>query len=377
MVKLEQYGVTNEGRPLLPATISSTENNGRMEAIRQNNLRLAGVGDKGTPDENMPAIVWLSYNVHGNEASSTEAAMKTIYYLVNPANSKPIEWLQHVVVMIDPCINPDGRDRYVNWFNSVVGDNYNVDAQAREHREPWPGGRTNHYNFDLNRDWAWQTQVESEQRMKKYNTWLPQVHVDFHEQGYNSPYYFAPAAEPYHETVTPWQREFQTMIGKNNAKYFDEQGWLYFTKEVFDLFYPSYGDTYPTYSGAIGMTFEQGGIGSGLGIVNVDGDTLTLVKRLEHHFTTGLSTIEVSAQQSAKVIKEYRKFFADAAQGGGAYKSYLIRSRTTSADQLYTLQKWFNNNGISYGYVRQSVSARGFNYGTERRKIFLPNKTTW
>ena len=370
MVKLEQYGLTNEGRPLLLATISSPENNAKLEAIRQNNLRLAGLGDKGTPDEHAPAIVWLSYNVHGNEASSTEAAMKTIYYLVNPANAKPKEWLQNVVVMIDPCINPDGRDRYVNWFNSVVGDQYNVDAQAREHREPWPGGRANHYNFDLNRDWAWQTQVESEQRMKRYNAWLPQVHVDFHEQGYNSPYYFAPAAEPFHEAVTPWQREFQTMIGKNNAKYFDEHGWLYFTKEVFDLFYPSYGDTYPTYSGAIGMTFEQGGIGSGLGIVNSDGDTLTLVSRLEHHFTTGLSTIEVSAQQSAKVIKEYRKFFVDAAQGGGPYKSYVIRSRTASADQMYTLRKWFNNNGITFGYVRQATPARGFNYGTGKEENF-------
>ena len=97
--------------------------------------------------------------------------------------------------------------------------------------------------------------------MKKYNEWLPQVHVDYHEQGYNDPYYFAPAAEPYHEVITQWQREFQTQIGKNNAKYFDANGWLYFTKEIYDLLYPSYGDTYPTYNGAIGMTYEQGGIG--------------------------------------------------------------------------------------------------------------------
>ena len=203
MVKLENYGTTNEGRPLVAAIISSPENGQRLEAIRLNNLRLAGmVQDKIAPDENAPAIVWLSYNVHGNEASSTEAAMKTLYSLVDPSNTDAREWLRHVVVIIDPCINPDGRDRYVNWFNSVVGESLNLDAQAREHREPWPGGRTNHYNFDLNRDWAWQTQVESQQRLKKYNEWLPQVHVDFHEQGYNAPYYFAPAAEPYHEAIT-------------------------------------------------------------------------------------------------------------------------------------------------------------------------------
>lgn len=118
------------------------------------------------------------------------------------------------MVIMDPCVNPDGRDRYVNWFNSVVGKNANPQLIAREHNEPWPGGRTNHYNFDLNRDWAWQTQIESRQRIKVYNEWMPQVHVDFHEQFINNPYYFAPAAQPFHEVITPWQRDFQTMIGK-------------------------------------------------------------------------------------------------------------------------------------------------------------------
>ena len=114
-------------------------------------------------------------------------------------------------------------------------ENYNPEPSAREHAEPWPGGRSNHYNFDLNRDWAWQTQVETQQRIKKYNAWMPQVHVDYHEQGFNEPYYFAPAAEPIHEVITPWQRELQVMIGKNHAKYFDQNGWLYFTKEFFDI----------------------------------------------------------------------------------------------------------------------------------------------
>jgi len=129
---------------------------------------------------------------------------------------------------------------------------------------------------------------------------MPHVHVDFHEQGYNTPYYFAPAAEPFHEVISNWQREFQTIIGKNNAKYFDEQGWLYFTKERFDLFYPSYGDTYPVYSGAIGMTYEQGGIGAGLTITTNEGDPLTLKDRLTHHFTNSLSTIEISSLNAAK-----------------------------------------------------------------------------
>ncbi|HET7896603.1 MAG TPA: M14 metallopeptidase family protein, partial [Flavisolibacter sp.] len=271
-VKLQQYGTTNEGRPLMVAFVSSAQNVANLETIRSQNLALTN--KNGTPSANQPVIVWLSYNVHGNEPASSEAAMLTLYALVDPANAQTQQYLQNTLVVLDPCINPDGRDRYVNWYNSVVGTQYNPSPSAREHNEPWPRGRANHYNFDLNRDWAWQTQKETRQRMALYNQWLPQVHVDFHEQGYNQPYYFAPAAEPFHEVITKWQRDFQSAIGRNHAKYFDRNGWLYFTKERFDLLYPSYGDTYPIYNGAIGMTYEQGGIGAGLGVLTSNGDTL-------------------------------------------------------------------------------------------------------
>jgi len=366
-VLLEQYGETYEGRPLMLAYISSPENLQRLEAIRLNNLRLAGLAmDKMAPDDNAPAVVWLSYNVHGNEPSSSEAAMKTLYELINPANGQSKEWLQHTVVIIDPCINPDGRDRYVNWFTMAVGKQANPDPQSREHREPWPGGRSNHYNFDLNRDWAWQTQAETRQRLKKYNAWMPQVHVDFHEQGYNDPYYFAPAAEPYHEVITNWQREFQNLIGRNNAKYFDAKGWLYFTKERFDLFYPSYGDTYPIYNGAIGMTFEQGGHSrGGLAVITADEDTLTLADRLEHHFTTGMSTIEVSSQNAGRLIKEFRKYFSDArTKPSGEFKAWLIRSGGHS-DRLESLKGLLERNGIDW-IPAAAGSYTGLDYETGR-----------
>ncbi|MHA4810711.1 M14 family metallopeptidase [Flavitalea flava] len=369
-VKLEQYGETYEGRPLILAYIASQENFPRLEAIRLNNLRLAGQSrDKMSPDENGPVTVWLSYNVHGNEPSSSEAAMKTLYELVNPANSGSKEWLQHAVVIIDPCINPDGRDRYVNWFNTAVGNKPNPDPQSREHHEPWPAGRSNHYNFDLNRDWAWQTQVETQQRLKKYNVWLPQVHVDFHEQGFNNPYYFAPAAEPYHDVITGWQREFQIQIGKNNAKYFDSHGWLYFTKEEFDLFYPSYGDTYPTYNGAIGMTFEQGGIRGGLAVTTEDGDTLTLGDRLEHHFTTGMSTVEVSAQNASRLIKEFRKFFSEAqSKPTGEFKAYFIRA-DEYGDKTDRLKSLLDKNNLEW-IPAPSGSFTGVNYETGKIAAF-------
>lgn len=254
---LEKYGETNEGRELMLAIISSKENMAVIDQIQMNNRTYAGLtkGRVAPLLPNPPAIVWLSYNVHGNEPASSEAAMLTAYELLHPTKKETSDWLQKVVVIIDPCLNPDGRDRYVNWYNTVSSTTGNADAQAREHFEAYPQGRTNHYNFDLNRDGAWQTQTETQQRIKKYLQWMPQVHVDFHEQGYNNPYYFAPAAEPFHEVITQWQRNFQTQVGKNHSKYFDEKNWLYFTRQIFDLFYPSYGDTYPTYNGSIGMTY--------------------------------------------------------------------------------------------------------------------------
>lgn len=377
MVKLEQYGETNEGRPLLLAFVSDPQNISRLDQIRMNNLRLANVAkDKMMPmEDNAPVIVWLSYNVHGNETSSSEAAMLTLYSLVDPSNTQTKEWLKNTVIIIDPCLNPDGRDRYVNWFNSVEGMKANPQPMAREHREPWPGGRTNHYNFDLNRDWAWQTQVESQQRIKIYDQWLPQVHVDYHEQWVDAPYYFAPAAEPFHEVITSWQREFQTMIGKNNAKYFDKNGWLYYTKELFDLFYPSYGDTYPTYNGAIGMTYEQAGHGiSGTAIINSEGDTLTLHDRVMHHYTTGISTIETASRNATRLVKEFRKYFNEAVSTGvGEYKSYVIKNNPADAERIKALIQLFDKNDIRYG-LTSAGTGKGYSYQSGKEETFNYSK---
>ncbi|MEO6683319.1 MAG: M14 metallopeptidase family protein [Ginsengibacter sp.] len=370
-VKMVKYGETNELRPLYLSFISTAENISNLEEIRLNNLRLANLApDKRTPSENTPAIIWLSYNVHGNEASSTEAAMLTLYSLIDPNNKEAKDWLKNTVIIIDPCLNPDGRDRYVNWYNSIVGKHFNPELNSREHQEPWPGGRSNHYNFDLNRDWAWQTQTESKARIKQYNQWLPQVHVDFHEQGINAPYYFAPAAEPFHEVITPWQRDFQKMIVKNNAKYFDKNNWLYFTNEVFDLFYPSYGDTYPLYNGSIGMTYEQAGSGAaGLGVITAEKDTLTLYDRALHHFTSGMATIETASLNSTKLIQEFRKFFNEGISGNiGDYKTYIIKNEEGKEEQIRSLISLLENNGIQYG--TGSGSGKGYRYLTQKEESF-------
>jgi Zinc carboxypeptidase len=369
-MRLERYGYTNEARPLQIAVFSSPENIARLEQIRLNNLRLAGMVE-GQPDlANPVAIVWLSMSVHGNEPSGSECSMALAYKLAEQSDPEVREWLKNTVVVVDPSVNPDGYDRYTHWNRMSSNLLKTPHPDSREHREPWPGGRVNHYYFDLNRDWAWATQTETRQRLRQYHRWLPHVHPDIHEQGINNPYYFAPAAEPVHEYVTPWQREFQTQIGKNNARYFDQNGWLYFTKEVFDLFYPSYGDTYPTFNGAIGMTYEQAGNSSaGRAIFTETDDTLTLHDRIAHHLTSSLSTIEVSSQNATKLVESFRAYYATSAtRPPGQYKTFVISSRN-DPNKVNALCQLLDQHQIRYGRAGAGAgSVKAFDYADGKEK---------
>ncbi len=356
MVTVQPYGKTNEHRPLLLAFVSTPENIRRLEEIRSTHIDDL----KNHTSLGNTTIVWLSHSVHGNESAGTESAPQTLYRLVTDHQ----DWLRDAIVIIDPAVNPDGFSRYVNWKNESNSRRVNPHPEDREHVEPWPGGRYNHYYFDLNRDWAWQTQIESQQRAIVYHQWLPHVHVDLHEMGVNSPYYFAPAAAPYHDYITPWQREFQTAIGKNNARYFDNEGWLYFTKEVFDLFYPSYGDTYPTYTGSIGMTYEQGGSGRAGRSVRMDNEELlTIGDRMEHHTTASLSTVEISTQRGAELRKMMIDFYAKAKPG--KYKSYLIKA-DPSGEKINDLATLLERLHIDFGSPASSGSVTGYQYSTGR-----------
>ncbi len=367
--KVEKYGETYEHRPLIIGILSSPENFQRLEQIRTDNLKRAGLISGEPEAESKIPIVWLGYNVHGNEAVSSESAMLTLYELVNPSTQKSQQWLSKVIVIFDPCLNPDGRDRYVNWYQQHRNLVPNPNLDSREHWEPWPKGRTNHYLFNLNRDWAWQTQIETKKRMVVYNQWLPQVSVDFHEMGLDNPYYFAPSAKPRHEVITPWQIEFQTMIGKNHAKYFNQNYWTYFTKEEYDQLYPSYADTYTTFNGAVGMTYEQGGSHrAGLSSLLINDDTLTLSDRIQHHHTTGMSTVETTAQHADKVMDEYTRFFRESTLNPKAlYKTYVIKAR---ADDLVDLKDWLEINQIWYGAVNSTRRSNGFNYLTQQNEGF-------
>ncbi len=278
---------------------------------------------------------------------------------------KTQQWLNNTVIILDPCMNPDGRERYVQWYRQVANQPYTISPWSREHVEPWPGGRPNHYLFDLNRDWAWATQKETQQRLSLYNQWMPHLHADFHEQGLNNPYYFSPAAKPFHPEITPYQRRFQNTIGDFNRKYFDANHWLYFTRERFDLFYPSYGDTWPTFNGAIGMTYEQGGSGrAGLGVLREEGDTLTLKERIAHHHTASLATLEAVAANQDEMTREFTEYFKKAASApGGKYKTYLFKAKGAES-QIKALASYLGGQGIQYGYAGKSSNVKGFRYTT-------------
>ncbi len=378
-MRLERYGTTYEGRPLQVAYFSSPENMARLEQIRQRHLSAVEPQTKAAalPNDQPPiAIVWLSMSVHGNEPSGSECSMLLAWQLATQQEPEVQQWLKNTVVILDPSLNPDGYDRYTHWYRSVSNLRQNPIADAREHLEPWPRGRTNHYHFDLNRDWAWATQVETQQRLELYYRWLPHIHADLHEQGVDDPYYFAPATEPLHDYITPWQREFQIRAGQNHARYFDQNGWLYFTKEVFDLFYPSYGDTYPMFTGAIGMTYEQAGHSTaGRAVITAAGDTLTLHERILHHLTTSRSTIEVASQNAAALVENFQKYFAkNAAQPLGPYTAFVV-SAVNPPGKINALCRLLDRHHIRYG--RAGIAMRGlkgFSYWENKDTLFDLNE---
>ncbi len=372
-ITVQELARTYEGRELIYAVITSADNQDRIEEIRQANLALAhNPGNSSVGDQ--PVVVWMSYNVHGNEPSSSEAAMQTAYRLVAGMDSDTQNWLDHSVIIIDPMLNPDGRDRYVYWYKSSRANILNVHAEDLEHDEIWPGGRTNHYWFDLNRDWVWLIHPESQGRIKVYQQWMPQVHIDFHEQGFNNNYFTMPGTTPRNHELPEDYEYWADVFGRGAIEEFDEARVNFETRERFDFFYPGYGSSYPSIMGGIGMLAEQGGHSRGGRAVETnDGYVLTLRQRVFDHYKNGISIVRTSVENRSELLNYFKNARSQSAQKGNT-KAYILPNNPD--DYTYDLVNLMLKQGVTveqadsdfnvrnaYSYWDGQASSRSFKAG--------------
>ena len=312
-VKLERHGFTYEGRPLVHAIVTSPANHARLDAIRAQNMRLSDTpGDVGDADlTDWPIIVYQGYSIHGNEASGSEASLLYLYHLAAGQGPAVESALEEAVIIVDPSFNPDGRDRFADWANRNRGGVHTSDPQDREHNEPWPGGRTNHYWFDLNRDWLPAQHPESQGRLEIFHNWRPQVLTDHHEMGTNSTFFFMPGIPSRNNPITPPANyELTGAIADYHAKWLDRIGSLYYSRESFDDFYYGKGSTYPDVNGAIGILFEQASSRA------LERDSnfgrLHYGVTIRNQFATSLSTLEAVVALREDLLNHQRDFYATA-----------------------------------------------------------------
>jgi len=357
-VRLMEYATSWEGRPLVYAVISSAENMARIDAIQADMQRIAG---GGMPDADSVPVTWLSYGVHGDEISSSDAALVTAYHLLAAQGDELVDTImRESVVIIDPSQNPDGRARFTNSFYQQLGIAPSPNRASAGHDQPWPGGRFNHYLFDLNRDWFALTQPETRGKVEAVRDWAPVVFVDAHEMGGDSTYFFPPSADPFNPYITADQRAKQNLLGRNNGQWLDMLGVPYFTREVFDAFYPGYGDTWPTLNGAVAMTFEQS---SARGLVweRSNGEMLTYGEGVRNHFVTSLATAETVARNADMFLDDYASYRRSAANGvvGSGYFVIDLADRRWNAE---TLARRLALQGIEVGRVNGPANACGRSY---------------
>ncbi len=366
--KLVKYAETWEKRELWALVVASPERIRQLDQIKAGLKQLANPTastDVARLARELPVVVVLTHGVHGNEISSGEAALAESYHLLAAQGDATVDLIRReAIVVIDPMQNPDGRARFV--FQNLQGQAMTPDAEpaAAEHDEPWPGGRSNHYLFDLNRDWFAQNHPESQGRVKLLLEWSPQVVVDLHEMGGDSTYYFPPAAEPPNPHVTKTQADWLAVFGQANAARFDERGFGYFNREVFDAFYPGYGVSWPTAQGAIGMTFEKGSA-RGLVLRRSNETLLTYRDGAVEHFTAAISTAATAARNREKMLRDYAEFRRNA--GAGTTKAYLLPPGN-DAGQTLRLVKMLLANGVT---VQRADDAINFNGRTLPAGTFI------
>ncbi|MDX1625522.1 MAG: M14 family zinc carboxypeptidase [Wenzhouxiangellaceae bacterium] len=314
-VRLVPYATSWEGRELFYAIIGTPERIADLDAVRAD-IRAIAFPDEHDEDrieaalERVPGTTWIAGSVHGNEISPADGAMVTAWHLLAAVDDPVVdEILAETLVFINPLQNPDGRARFVHGFRQALGLEPAATRLAAEHDEPWPSGRVNHYLFDLNRDWLAITQPETQGHVAALLEWFPLAFVDAHEMGSDSTFFFAPEAVPYNPLLAGAQRENLELFGRNNARWFDRFGFPYFTREVYDAFYPGYGASWPSYYGGVAMTYEQGSA-RGLVMRLRDGTEMTYAETVREYFVAMLATAQTVARNRDDLWRDFRDYRA-------------------------------------------------------------------
>ncbi|MCP9201227.1 M14 family metallopeptidase [Gramella sp. GC03-9] len=358
-IQIENRGFTYEGRPLVLLTISSEENLNNLEEIRKNHVALVEQNSGSLNTEEMPVVINQGFSIHGNEPSGSNASLLYTYYLAAAQGEEIEETLDNTVILLDPSFNPDGLQRFAYWANTNKSKNINPDPQDREYNEIWPGGRTNHYWFDMNRDWLPVQLPESQARIATFHKWYPNILTDHHEMGSNSTFFFQPGIPSRTHPLTPQKNQDLTKeIGTYHARAFDELGSLYYTEENYDDFYYGKGSTFPDINGSVGILFEQG---SSRGHAQeTDNGILTFPFTIRNQFTAALSTLEAAQNMRTELLNYQRNFFKNARESAenGAYafgsskdpvKAYkLAEILKRHQIEVHEVKDGFSENGKSF-----------------------------
>ena len=356
-ITIEDRGSTFEGRPILLLTITSPENHKRIDEIR--NKHIQGTDTDNPNISNDPVVVYQGFSIHGNEPSGANAGLLAAYHLAAAESNEVIDLLNNAVVLFDPSFNPDGLQRFAYWANTNKSINLNPDPNDREYSEVWPGGRTNHYWFDMNRDWLPVQLPESRARIATFHKWLPNILTDHHEMGTNATFFFQPGIPSRTHPLTPkLNQELTKGIALYHAEALDKIGSLYYTEESFDDFYYGKGSTFPDINGGIGILFEQA---SSRGHIqeSVNG-TLTFPFSIRNQFTAALSTLKAAHNMRQELLKYQSDFFKNARNEAKNESSRaIVFGDEKDAARTYHLAEILKRQNIKFHEVKNDFTVNG------------------
>ena len=354
-ITLEDRGRTFEGRPLLLLTITSPNNHSRIDNIRKRHIE--GTNDSSLDVTNDPIIVYQGFSIHGNEPSGSNAALAVAYYLAASTSSATEDLLNNTVILFDPSFNPDGLQRFAYWANTNKSKNINPDSNDREYFEVWPRGRTNHYWFDMNRDWLPVQLPESRARIASFHKWLPNILTDHHEMGSNSTFFFQPGIPSRTHPLTPQLNQDLTKeIGTYHAKALDKIGSQYYSEESYDDFYYGKGSTFPDINGSIGILFEQG---SSRGHAQeTSNGVLTFPFTIRNQYTAAMSTLQAAKTMRVKILKYQQDFYKKARNESSKAKAIVFGDHKDAA-KSYHLAEVLKRHQVTIHEVKSDFRADG------------------